>query len=93
MNKLDAVRALFVEGEQVKCVDNTYHTERGFLDYIGRVWTVGRVGKTVWYPIDEGNFRGTFPDRASDVLSVSDSSATWRIGRDDHTVTYERVAA
>jgi len=91
MTKLDQVRALFVPGEQVECVDNTYHRSGGRMDYIGRVWVVGTVGKTVWSPDGDENFRGTFPTRASDVLSVDADSATWRIGREDHTVTYRRV--
>lgn len=92
MSKIDDVRALFVPGEQIRCAENTYHREKGNTQFIGRVWVVEKVGKTVWFP-NGGGFRGTFPTRVSDVLDVNDTSATWKIDRDDHTVTYERVDA
>jgi hypothetical protein len=98
MSKLDDVRALFVSGEKVRMVENTYHRAGGRTEMIGRVWTVGNVGKSVWTPIDPNprgvvsGYRGTFPTRVRDVLSVDDHSATWLIGRGDHTVTYERVS-
>lgn len=90
MSKLGDVRALFVPGEQVECVANTYWREEGAL----RTWTVDRVGKSVWFPKNKSgeNWRGTFPTRAADVLDVNAESATWRIGRGDHTVTYRKVA-
>lgn len=86
MSKVDDVRALFVPGQYVRCVDNTYHDR-----HHGRIFKVGKVGKTVWYPENQYSFRGTLPTRVCDVVSVDDSQATWRIGRDDHTVTYERL--
>jgi hypothetical protein len=99
MTKLEQVRALFVPGETVVCTDNTYHRMHGDPNgYIGRVWTVGTVGKSVWSPADDGNnFRGTFPTRAGDVLAVDDVSATWLLGRvhpetgEPHTVTYAKA--
>lgn len=91
MSTLDRVRALFVEGGRIECVDNTYHRERGKTEYIGKVWEVGKVGKTVWEPLGDKRFRGTFPSRAGDVLAVDETEATWKIGRDDHTVTYRRL--
>lgn len=89
MTTLEKVRALFVPGGLVTCVENTYHRENGKLEYIGRVWEVGKVGKTVWSP-RHGAFRGQFPARAGDVVSVTETEATWKIGRGDHTVTYRK---
>lgn len=85
MNKVDQVRALFVEGEAVVCVENTYIPDRA-----GTVFEVTRVGKTV-YDVSDRKFRGTFPTRVSDVVSVDSERATWKIGRDNHTVTYAKV--
>lgn len=85
MTTLDKVRALFNPGGVVMCVENTYIPDRN-----GTRYGVIKVGKSVWTP-DEPGFRGTFPARARDVLHVDETSATWRIGLDDHTVTYRRI--
>src|SRR5690348_8141281 len=84
MSKIDEVRALFVPGETVTCTENTYAREKGRGDFIGRTWIVDSVGKSVWAARGDGNWRGTFPTRVSDVISVDDESATWKIGRGDH---------
>lgn len=86
MSTLEKVRALFVPGETVECVENTYIPDRA-----GRRFVIGTVGKSVWSPSGEGNYRGSFPTRAGDVVSVDETSATWKIGRGEHTVTYRRV--
>lgn len=87
MNKVDLVRALFVEGETIECVENTYIPKRN-----GSRWVVGKVGKSYWRPASGENFQGNIPTRAGDVVAVDERSATWRIGRDDHTVTYAKAA-
>lgn len=89
--KVEQVRALFVPGEQVECVENTYFRSHGREEKALRTWTVETVGKTVWSPAGDEAWRGTFPTRARDVLHVDEASATWRIGREDHTVTYRKV--
>lgn len=86
MTTIEKVQALFVEGSTVECVENTYIPARN-----GTRWLVGEVGKSYWCPADGSNFRGSIPTRAGDVVRVDEKSATWRIGRDDHTVTYARV--
>jgi hypothetical protein len=90
MSTIDKVRALFVPGDQVECVENTYLRARGGEEKALRRWTVGAVGKAVWRPADDAAWRGTFPTRAADVLHVDEQQATWKI-RGDYSVTYRRV--
>ena len=93
MSKLDEVRALFPVGGVVECVENTYAAKQGF-DRSGMRLTVERSGKTVCDTRGEDGkpFRNNLPTRVMDVVAVDDTSATWLLGRDDHTVTYRRVA-
>jgi hypothetical protein len=92
MGKIDQVRALFTEGGTVECVANTYFAACGLEARALKTWRIAKVGKTVWSPTGDEAWRGTFPKRASDVVHVDETTATWRIGRDDHTVTYRKVA-
>lgn len=87
MKTVDQVRSIFAEGAEVECVENTYIPKRN-----GQRWTVGAVGKSFWRPTGGDNFYGNIPTKAGDVIAVDAGvSATWKIGRDDHTVTYRRV--
>jgi hypothetical protein len=82
-----------MEGHLIETVENTYRPELN-----GMRSRVEKVGRTVIdiRPIDGPHagkrFRGTMPKRASDVIAANDHTATFRIGRDDHTVTYRKVA-
>lgn len=74
-------------GDEPLCVKNTYRPE---LDGTTRKLT--KVGPSVMLGTFEGTpFRTEWP-KASDVLEVTETRITFRLGRDDHTITLERVA-
>ena len=95
MRTLDQVRALFEDGAVVECVENTYRPELN-----GTRRRIDKLGKSYadCTPLDGPDagkscgFRMALPTRARDVLAVSADAVTFRLGRDDHTVTLRREA-
>lgn len=94
MKTIERVRALFPDGATIRCVENTYiPAHNGTLRRI----TGGGVGyrECVILTGPRARDRGVMylPTRASDVLSVTDSSVTFKLPRrPGHTNTLEVVA-
>jgi hypothetical protein len=89
MNAIDRVRALFVEGEEVECVRNTYIPDRD-----GQRRRVVKVGRTVVECECDGKpYRMELPTRVGDVVEVDEQQATWKMRPAGHTVTIRRIGA
>jgi hypothetical protein len=92
LNAVEEARELFARADVVECLENTYIPGREGLRLKLR-----KVGRTVVVGIQENGDRAgepfhlTFPKRVRDVVDVTNSQVTYRIGRKDHTVTY-RIA-
>lgn len=88
---LDAVRALVEEGAILECVENTKRPELN-----GTRREVTRAGKSFFIfdyePLDGGEtVKGGYtqlPDRAGDVLDLTDDTVKWVMGVDHHGVTH-----
>lgn len=79
-------------GTVLRCVENTYSITHG-IDRSGKLATITKTGTNVFSATMDGKpYRMELPRRAYDVVSVSDERITYRIGRDDHTVTWEIVS-
>lgn len=79
-------------GTVLRCVENTYSMQTHGVDRSGKLATITKVGVNVFSAEMDGKpYRMTFPARKSDVVSVSDDRITHKIGRGDHTVTWEIV--
>jgi len=91
MATIDRVRAILAADTVVRTVENTY---RPVLNGTRR--RIEKCGATVFtYEVLDGKQvgergRSEFP-KARDVVEVTDERVTWRLGRDDHTVTFERA--
>jgi len=95
MKTLDAVRALFPLGATVEVIENTY---RPVLNGSTRRVTGVRKssldvellsGHDAGRP---GGFVMALPARADDVLSLSQDTVTFRIGREGHTCTFRVIS-
>jgi hypothetical protein len=95
MRTLEEVRELFPLGAVVECVENTY---RPVLNGSTRRVTGVRKssldvellsGHDAGKP---GGFVMALPARAGDVLSLSDDTVTFRIGRGEHTCTFRVIS-
>lgn len=100
MSKVDQVRALFREGEQIECVKNTYISaqdgSRRLIRRVGRsfadVELLGPEGP------DGKPYRMVVPTRVRDVLAVDEREATYYLEESSerlrgHTVTVRRLGA
>jgi hypothetical protein len=103
MSKVKAAQAFFEGVDTITTVENTY---RPVLNGTRRRLT--RVGKSFFDAVllDDSSdgrnkagqdCRGVIPTRAGDVLSVSDTQVTFRLGRPgtrlaEHHVTYRKAA-
>jgi hypothetical protein len=92
---IDKVRELFEEGGTVTCIENTYRTELN-----GSTRRIDKLGKSyadctplTGPDVGKGGFYMALPTRAKDVVAVTDTEATWKIGRDEHTVTIRKGSA
>jgi hypothetical protein len=90
MTTLDRVRALFAEGDVVRCIENTY---RPALDGTDR--RIDKMGKSyaectslTGPDVGKRGFYMRLPERARDVVELTDTRVTYRI-RGEHTVTLE----
>jgi hypothetical protein len=95
MKTLDAVRTLFPRGATVEVIENTYRpvlngstrrvtgVRKSSLDV--EILSGHGVGKP-------GRFTMALPARAGDVLSLSDDTVTFRIGRGEHTCTFRVIS-
>lgn len=94
MNAVAKVRALIEPGATIEVVENTYIPgQAGTRRVVGK-W-VGREAYDCFGPHRAGqeprDCRGAIPTRVKDVVSVDETSATFYLGRDEHTVTIRRV--
>lgn len=88
-SKLDQLRALFPVGAVLECVENTYIQGR----HGDGLQTITRAGKSFCDCEKDGKpYRMTLPTRVRDVVAVDADTATYKLGRGEHTVTYRRVA-
>jgi hypothetical protein len=95
MRTLDAVRALFPLGATVEVIENTY---RPVLNGSTRR-VIGMRKSSLDVELLSGHDTGkpggfvmALPARAGDVLSLSDDTVTFRIGRGEHTCTFRVIS-
>jgi hypothetical protein len=89
MTTLEKVRAMFPLDAHVECVENTYRPElNGTRRRVTRVQKQ-RLGVEVLTGPGAGKpFDLVLPSRAGDVLALTSEQVTFRLGREEHTVTY-----
>lgn len=93
LRELAAFKARIQAGTTLVCVENTYSAAHGF-DRSGLVATIVKAGKNVHDATMNGKtYRMSMPTRASDVVALSEDTITYKVGRDDHTVTWRIVLA
>lgn len=86
---LSAFKQRIHAGTVLRCVENTYIPRRA-----GMLATITKPGVNVFSAeMDGKSYRMEFPTRARDVVSASADQVTYKIGRDEHTVTWEIVPA
>jgi hypothetical protein len=85
--RLDDFKRNVHTGTLLRCVGNTYIPDRA-----GKLATITRAGVGVCDAVMDGKpYRMEWPKRVRDIVSVDPLRITYRIGRDDHTVTWEIV--
>jgi hypothetical protein len=94
MRTLETIRDLFPLGGIIECVENTY---RPILNGSRRRVTGVRKSSLdveVLSGPDAGKrgFVMTLPARAGDVLTLSEDTVTFRIGRSEHTCTFRVIS-
>lgn len=99
MNKVEEVRALFREGEEIECVENTYiPTQDGTrrrITKVGKSFADCELASTG--DGKDRTFYMALPTRVRDVLAVDSSEATYYLDQSldrlrGHTVTIRRVS-
>jgi hypothetical protein len=95
MGRVQQAQAWFEGVEVLTTVENTFQPRLN-----GKRRKITKLGKTFFDgvmidDVDErlkagGAFYGRIPTRASDVVAISDTEITLKIGRDEHTVTYSK---
>jgi hypothetical protein len=78
-------------GTVLRCVENTYSLSHG-IDRSGKLATITKTGVNVFSAEMDGKTYGmSFPVRKSDVIAESEDRVTYKVGRGEHTVTWEIV--
>lgn len=87
MTTLDTFKRSIRAGDVLVCIENTYIPSRA-----GQRLHITKAGPTVCFgDMDGKGYRLEWPKRVSDVLEISETRITYRIGRGEHTVTYEKA--
>lgn len=94
-SRVAQAQAWFEGVEVLTTVENTYQPrlngKRRTITKLGKSYFEGAMLDDVDDRLKAGApFRGHVPTRAADVVAISDTEITLRIGRDDHTVTYRK---
>lgn len=107
MSKVEQAQAFFADARIVTTVRNTYRPEvdgtRLRVDVVGKSFVDGVVLDEILRANGDvasrvgSRFRCNIPKRASEVVAVSDTEATFKLGATerlrDHTVTYRKDGA
>ena len=89
MNKVKQVKALFRAGNRVECLDNTYIPSRRGERF--RITQTGHSGSDAISERDGAPYRMIMPTRVRDVLSVSDSRASFLIDEEGNYCTWKVI--
>lgn len=90
---LEAFKARVQVGTVLRCVENTYSRDVHGVNRAGLLATITGPGVNVMGATADGKpWRWEWPSRLRDVIEVTGNRITYKIGRGEHTATWEIVA-